>query len=162
MKNSQKQFKNDDIIVERVSLVEIKKDRQLLNNLIDYIYDYFYTFENTKINKRKLIKILFAKLEDKNNLYFIIKKNNANIGMVHTYLSRKYVDLCLIYLDKQFRGQGVGVKVIKYLKKYFKQKLKKNHSQFFRIEIQVSNFYSHRFFQKLRAKMQSIMYLLAI
>ncbi len=162
MKNYQKQLNNSDIIVKKILLSEVRRNKQLLNNLIDYIYNYFYEFEDIKLNKIKLAKILLTKFKDKNNLYFIIKKNNSNIGMVHTYISNKYVDLCLIYLDKQFRGQGIGIKVIKYLKKYFKQKLSKTRRQFFRIEIKVDNFYSHKFFKKLKAKTKSIIYLLKI
>ena len=148
--------------IEKIFLKNIKEDQLLLKKLIYYTYDYFYKFEKLKLNKEKLLKMLLKKFADKNNIYFIIKEKESIIGFVHTYVGKKYIDLCLIYIEKKFRCKGIGQIVINELKKYFKRQFKNRKIKYFRVEINSNNNNSQKFFEKLGAKKKSLVYLLKI
>lgn len=146
--------------VEKITLKNFKQDKTLLSKFVNYIYDYFYKFEKIKLQKNDIKKQVLKKITDKNNVYFAIRENKKTVGLVHLYLSKKYIDLCLIYIEKQYRGKGIGKQVINYLRRYFKKLSKK--IKYFRIEIDSKNYYSQEFFKKLGAKEKSVIYLLKI
>lgn len=157
-----KQDNFQTIFFQKISLNKIKKNKILLQEIISYIYDYFSKFENLKLNKVKLRKILLEKIADKRNIYFIIKNNENTIGLVHIYLVKQYIDLCLIYLKKEFRNKGIGQKIVNDLRRYFRKRLKDKKIKYFRIEINSKNYFSQKFFEKLGAQERNKTYLLKI
>lgn len=152
----------ESILIKKLLTNDISDKNSLLKKLVSYIYDYFWEFEKKRLNKKKLFGILLKKIKNKNNFYFLILKEKRIIGFVHIYKTKKFLDLCLIYIEKGFRRKGIGRKVISYLKDYFKKKLINKKIKYFRIEINSKNYSSQKFFKKLGAEEESRIYFLKI
>lgn len=111
------------------------------------------------LSKSKLKKALEKKISDRNNLYFVIEMDKNPVGFIHAYkLNAEHADLCLIYLEKAFRGKGHGTIAVKKLM----QSLRKNGFKMLRIEIEKNNLASQRFFGNLGFKVKSNIYELSL
>ncbi|BCX16059.1 MAG: hypothetical protein KatS3mg098_288 [Candidatus Parcubacteria bacterium] len=141
-------------------LVKLKKtivdNKNDLEKLVNFVYSYFTKIEKKKISLERIKDGILKNLKNHRHVYFFILWDNYPIGMLHLFLGEKFTDLCLIYLEKEFRRKGLGSFVFNLLKNFLEEnRLTKKPLC---IEINKNNKASQRFFSKMGAKLESVIY----
>lgn len=88
---------------------------------------YFSILAKKEYVKDFTVKELAKKIEEQDQIYFVAKKKNRVIGFIQGYFDGTGMFwLGWIGVDKNYQGQGIGDKLVKFLINYLK-KSKKIH-----------------------------------
>ena len=83
-------------------------------------------------------------INHKNRLYFVAKKDNEIIGYIGLYEYDDDLSIMGVGVLKSFQNRGVGTKMLNFVKKVAKEKLKKSIS----LEVDVLNINATLFYKK--------------
>jgi len=152
--------------MEKVKEIQIKRGEVSdLNSITDLVARYYQ--EEGKIDpfsvipqKDFLAKAIEKKLkDDKRYFYFLFYLNGEVFGLTQSVVfGNGLAELILVYVLPQFRGQGLGKKILSETLKELKLKGAKT----IRAEIRNNNFVSHRLFSRFSLQPYSTIYIFKI
>ena len=144
---------------KRNRLVIVKLNKNNLNIFENKLELYFNEINNPKISKRK-IKLISSNLIKRNDIKLLIKYNIIFVGFIVLRIHKNLLNqkICTIkdfFINKEFRGRGLGKKIIIY----FKNNLKKQKIKIIKIEILKTNKSAEKFWKFFNIKFQKNTYI---
>jgi ribosomal protein S18 acetylase RimI-like enzyme len=127
-------------------LIKVKSNtkKEDIYKIYGFVEAYYKEIDKTKLNKLTTVRAIRNNLSNKNHSYFYIRFKNKEVGLVHLYITKRFADLCLIYILPQFRNMRLGKNSLKEILNILKRKgIKK-----LLIEISKENKVSFNFFKK--------------
>lgn len=155
-------MENENFIIE----VPRVTDLEIINNIAVQVHDCHVNwrpdiFEHTDsiIDEEELVRLI------DNNGIFVIKKDNKIVGYVllsskeskkNGYKYRKQLEIEAMGVDKEFRNQGIGTKLLEFVKKYGKE----NKYTDLRLTVNEENENAIHLYEKVGFKVRNIAYTL--
>lgn len=148
-------------------MISIKKfkpeDKKTLIALMEELQNYLVQIDPMKRLRRlpgyggKYVKNLLKKIEKKKRIIFIAYSKNIPIGLIAGVIETQYEEKLLscvpskagnileLIVSKKYRGQKVGLELMRTIEKYFQSK----KCTVFLLEVFEPNNHAHNFYKKL-------------
>jgi N-acetylglutamate synthase-like GNAT family acetyltransferase len=142
-------------------LIKVKKSakKEDIYKIYDLVEAYYEEIDKTKLNRLTTVRAIRNNLLNKNHSYFYIKFQNKKIGLIHLYITKRFADLCLIYILPEFRNMGLGKSSLKDILNLLKRRgIKKLFIEISSGNKSSFNFFKKNLFKDLETKIKSYIY----